>query len=297
MSDDRPSRRRIAGESAPATGRSAAQGPRVVRKPVRRPGAPSTRSEPLDPKTQHAAEATDVDSESTTEVPSVDSSAAAADHAVAHDDASDAEKPPRIVPARGLLRRRGRSAAEDASSDRVAAGSTTAENARTGTGRARRVAVVLLAVLAVAFAAAAGYWAYGQVRGATGIAAAHAEAETAATDAAQEILSYRYDQLDEHLEKSQALMTPDFAEEFETISPALNDLAPQRQIVVEATAREAAPTPCGDDCSTDEAEILVFVDQARVADGEQQPTVFGNRITMSMVRDGGTWLVDDIEAY
>jgi Mce-associated membrane protein len=55
--------------------------------------------------------------------------------------------------------------------------------------------------------------------------------------------------------------------------------------------------PCGDDCSADAADVLVFIDQARLADGEEQPTVFGNRISLSMQRVDGQWLVDDISAY
>ncbi len=296
MSDDRPSRRRIAGETGPKAGRPPATGPRVVRKPVRRPGsAPSRTDAPLD----DAELREDVEpggDPTTDEFPGPDTSHAPGagrtdvEPEVAKDDDAGS---PRVVPAGRAPWRRQRS--PQAETARAADGDD--ERGPGSPGRVRRALLVLAAVLAVAFAGAAGYWAYGQVEGSTGIGSAQAEAESAATEAAEQILSYRYDQLDQHLEDSQKLMTPDFGEEFETISPALNDLAPQRQIVVEATAREAAPLPCGDDCETDEAEVLVFVDQARVADAEAQPTVFGNRITLSMVREGGDWLVDDIEAY
>ena len=40
----------------------------------------------------------------------------------------------------------------------------------------------------------------------------------------------------------------------------------------------------------------MFIDQARVADGAKEPTVFGNRIEVEMVKQDGTWLVNDIIA-
>ena len=40
----------------------------------------------------------------------------------------------------------------------------------------------------------------------------------------------------------------------------------------------------------------MFIDQARVADGAEKPTVFGNRIELMMVERDGRWLVDDIKA-
>jgi len=122
------------------------------------------------------------------------------------------------------------------------------------------------------------------------------QASSAAASAAETIFSYRYDQLDEHLKESKALMTPAFAKEFDTIAPALTELAPQRKIVVQAAAREAAALPCGDECSTSKAEVLVFVDQARLVGDATQPTVFANRIKVSMVKDGDGWRVANIRA-
>ena len=129
-----------------------------------------------------------------------------------------------------------------------------------------------------------------------GVEGAHQQAAEAAATAAETIFTYRYDQLETYLEDSQDLMTPSFAQDFETISPALSDLAPQRQIQVEATTRDSAPLGCGDDCRRDEAQVLVFVDQARLADGTEVPTVFGNRVRFDMVERDGRWLVDDITA-
>jgi Mce-associated membrane protein len=122
------------------------------------------------------------------------------------------------------------------------------------------------------------------------------QASSAAAGAAETIFSFRYDQLDQHLKASKALMTPAFAKQFDSIAPALTELAPQRQIVVKAATREAAALPCGKDCSTTKADVLVFVDQARLVGDATQPTVFANRIKVSMVKSSDGWRVANIRA-
>ncbi|MGJ9413173.1 hypothetical protein ACHAAC_10740 [Aeromicrobium sp. CF4.19] len=316
MSEEkRPPRRRIAGESGPATG-AKAPARRVVKKPVARPGAtpPSSTSEssakkPAKKARGRAARSTPA---VTSDVESDESVQPAAPSARPEAEESTQRNAPRIVPAS----RRGRSRAAttttapvsdegdskvDTVTDEPSASETGTDLRGTGsTGRRftrTRILTAVVMVLALVFGAGASYWAWDRAQGTFGVEAAQGEAADAAAVAAEQILSYRYDQLDEHLENSQALMTPSFAEDFESISPALDDLAPQRQIQVEATARDAAAQPCGSDCSTDSVEVLIFIDQARLVDGDEQPTVFGNRITLSMVESDGEWLVDDIEAY
>lgn len=133
-------------------------------------------------------------------------------------------------------------------------------------------------------------------RGGGDLVPAQEAAAKSASEAAETIFSFRYDKLPDHLRDAKAAMTPAFAKEFDKIAPALTDLAPQRKIVVQAAARNAAALDCGSDCSSDKATILVFVDQARLAAGSEQPTVFANRITVSMVKSKGVWLVNDIRA-
>ncbi|WP_332644038.1 hypothetical protein [Aeromicrobium sp.] len=121
-------------------------------------------------------------------------------------------------------------------------------------------------------------------------------ASAAASAAAETIFSYQYDKLDEHLADSKKLMTSKFAKDFEKIAPALDDIAPQRRVQVEAVGRNAAALSCGDECSPGTVNVLVFLDQARLIDGSKEPDVIGNRITLKMVHRDGVWLVDDIRA-
>jgi hypothetical protein len=157
-------------------------------------------------------------------------------------------------------------------------------------------ALVALTVAAVVFGAVFGIRGFMQWRDDSGIVEAHEQAATTAASAGETIFTYQYNQLPEHLKDAKATMTPSFAKKFESIAPALQDLAPQRKIQVKATVRNAAAIECGDKCRADRATVLVFIDQARVADDAKEPTVFGNRIELKMVERDGRWLVNDIQA-
>lgn len=156
--------------------------------------------------------------------------------------------------------------------------------------------LVAVAVAAVVFGVVFGIRGWNDWQDSHGIVEAHGKAASTASSAAETIFSYEYDKLDDHMDDAKATMTSSFAKKFESISPALNDLAPQRKIQVKARTQAAAAVDCGSTCDPDRTEVLVFIDQARLADGSKQPTVFANRITMSMVKHDGHWLVDDIKA-
>jgi Mce-associated membrane protein len=167
-----------------------------------------------------------------------------------------------------------------------------------GTGLRRHVRAIigstLVLVLGIALLVAGLSHARGS--GDDGLDASRQQATSAAGTAAETIFSFRYDQLDQHLSASKAVMTPKFAKEFDKIAPALTDLAPQRKIVVKAVTREAAPLACGDECSETKVNVLVFVDQARLVGSSKQPTVFANRVAVSMVDGADGWRVDNIRA-
>lgn len=156
-------------------------------------------------------------------------------------------------------------------------------------------------VLLVAAVAAASFAGFGIWRGVDqwrddNIAASREQAADAAASAAETIFSYHYSKLDAHVREAQKTMTPSFAKKFKSISPALNALAPQRKIQVKAVVRNAATVECGDKCRSDRATVLIFIDQARVTAEADRPTVFGNRIQLSMARYDGKWLVSNVKA-
>lgn len=158
---------------------------------------------------------------------------------------------------------------------------------------------VLVAVLALVAGVALTGWGLWELRGGgeQGLEAANRQASRAAGEAAETIFTFSHDSLDEHEENSKALMTPDFQSEFDKVAPGLRDIAPQREFEVQAQVQDAGAVPCGDDCSVDRVQVLVFVDQVRlIAGAEEEPAVLGNRVVMTMERSQGTWLVDEIRA-
>ena len=156
--------------------------------------------------------------------------------------------------------------------------------------------VVALTIAALIFGGVVGVPGLVEVREQRAVVNPNPDPAVEAGKAAAVIFTFRYDKLDDHVKDSKALMTPKFQKDFEKIAPALTELAPQRQIVVQAESRNAAILQCGNDCDATTASILVFVDQARVTGEDKTPTVFANRIVMHMVQENGDWLVNDIDA-
>lgn len=289
-------RRRIAGESTPGAARPPVPAKKVVRRPVARPGAPvEPEPTPVDEPTVEEQEAAQPTPPTAPRVaPRVGRrndrrTGAAGDVAASAPSATPVEDE-RVDDAAAEAQRWGSDARADVESS----------DAGAGAGRRAldpaRIVLVGVAVLAVVFGAFFGYRGVADWRETHGVDGAHDKAAEAAASAAETIFTYRYDRIQQYLDDSSDVMTSSFAKDFESISPALRDLAPQRKIQVKATTRDSAAMSCGDDCRRDRATVLVFVDQARLADGSEVPTVFGNRVEMTMVERDGRWLVDDIKA-
>ena len=117
-----------------------------------------------------------------------------------------------------------------------------------------------------------------------------------ATDAAETILSYQYDKLDEHKKAVEQVMTTKYFEDeyVKVTAPSLEELAPQRKVTIDATVRNAALVPCGEKCSADEAKVLMFIDLDRRIEDDDTATVFGNRVVLDMVKVNGDWKVSDV---
>lgn len=173
---------------------------------------------------------------------------------------------------------------------------TTEKTPRSTRGFAVSIGFLVLGVVIAGLGVAHWQGLFDSAGGEDARTALNAEEVAAASDAAETIFSFSYDDLEAHADEAKALMTDDFAKQYDTIAPALDDLAPQRKVEVTATVRNAAVLPCGDDCSTSKASVLVFLDQDRRLADDDTPTVFGNRIVVDLVRSGDDWKVDDIRA-
>lgn len=141
------------------------------------------------------------------------------------------------------------------------------------------------------------------------LADARAAATSAAATAAEKILSYDYKAIETERSDAGKLMTDDFLKEYDELySGKYCDVIPEqnctetgtfaeviksRKQSVEASVVDVAPLECGDDCSQSKVTVLLFIDQATTIDGKQLPPN-GTQAKFTMVKQGGSWLVDDI---
>ncbi|MGH1563641.1 hypothetical protein [Mumia sp. DW29H23] len=163
------------------------------------------------------------------------------------------------------------------------------------TRRARVVLAVLafLALAAVVFAVVATLAVRQTENDAEARVDAAERATSAASTALETTLSYRHATVADDLEAATALMTPDFAAEYEQLAPQVASAAQQRKIDVAATVRAIAPLECGQECSDDSVRLLAFVDQTRTIDGKAgSPAALS--IVVRMEKVDGDWLVAEM---
>ena len=136
-----------------------------------------------------------------------------------------------------------------------------------------------------------------QARGDGPDAEARADAVAPAGQAAEALLSFRYDTLDQELESERDQMTGSYADEFLNVFPdQARELTAQKQATVKSTVLAAAPLECGEECSNDRVEVLVYLNTESSVQGEV-PEVNPNRAVVTMSHEGDRWLVDGIELF
>ena len=155
-------------------------------------------------------------------------------------------------------------------------------------------ALVAITVIATVLAAVFGYRA-SQAQGDPATTAPAKDAVASAADAAETLLSFRFDTLTDELQQEAGLMTPAYAQRFgSTFTAKARARLTEQQVVTRSTVLAAAPVDCGEDCRTDRAQVLVFVDKMTTRGGGE-PEYAPDRVIVTMQRDGTVWLVDDVE--
>ena len=154
----------------------------------------------------------------------------------------------------------------------------------------RMLVFVILPVVALAVAAAAGYfrWQAGSLS-ATG--AAEAESVQAATDSTIQMLSYHPDTVDRDLNAARDRMTGAFRDDYtklthEVVIPG----AKQKHISSLATVPAASSVAA----TLDHAVVLVFVNQTIVM-GSDPPTNTASSVKVSMEKRDGHWLISSFD--
>lgn len=170
------------------------------------------------------------------------------------------------------------------------------------------LALLVSAVFAVLIAQRADDAGIGFIEGVTqGDAVSRQEAGTSAMAAAERALaaalSYDYRRMEADRERALGFMTPgygkDFAETFDKLLTAAEAGQPNNVVktktVVKATVVQAGVmNPSA--ATTDKVRVLAYVNQSATK-GEAAPTIFQNRVAVTMVERDGEWLIDGLTSY
>lgn len=157
--------------------------------------------------------------------------------------------------------------------------------------RGRMRAVVIVLVLALVAALVALGLVLRDLRREQDLRKAGEQADKAARAAVVAMTTYDYQSLDDDFGWVDSAGTAAFRKQYAEISAPIKKLV--LELKAKATGTVIASAPKVDDA--DHVEVLLFVDQRITDPGDAKPSLDQPRVTMSMVRSDGRWLVDDVE--
>lgn len=114
--------------------------------------------------------------------------------------------------------------------------------------------------------------------------------QASVTDKVEALLSYDYKTFDEDLAAAREGMTAGFQDEYEPTVAEIRDRAIAQKRSQEADVVAVAvvsQTP-------DEIETLVFVNTLSSREGVRKQRLMPNRVNVTMVKQDGTWLIDEL---
>jgi Mce-associated membrane protein len=117
------------------------------------------------------------------------------------------------------------------------------------------------------------------------------DADAAAKKAAVSLTTYDWATLDEDFSWAEDAGTAKFQDQYAEVS------APIRKLVLElkAHAEGSVVDSAARATDADHVTVLLFVDQTLTNQGSSERKLDQPRMTMSMVREGGRWLVDEVK--
>jgi Mce-associated membrane protein len=177
----------------------------------------------------------------------------------------------------------------------VASGHSEGTRRRTGLGDWSTGATALLAgllVITLSALAAFGLVAY-RVRAGARVETAREQASAAARQDAVSILSYDYRHLNRDFTAARTTLTGSFAKDYQaTTSKLVRPGATQYHVVVKAeVAAESVVS-----ASAKQVVVLLFVNQTTTSTRLDGPRVDLNRVRLTLVKVGGSWLVNNVVA-
>ena len=147
------------------------------------------------------------------------------------------------------------------------------------------VAVVLTAVFGfLAFRA------WGEERDLDKAAAASQAVRATLVDTLEDVLSYDFQTFDQDREKALAQLSPDFREDYRSTLDTIEETAVEQrrsqraEVIAVAVVRADA----------DQVTTLVFINRTTSTAGSGKERILQDRANVTVVREDGKWLIDDI---
>ena len=160
--------------------------------------------------------------------------------------------------------------------------------------------VAVLGVVTLVLVVAAGVlglftWSWSDVRAQDAVDEASRTAPAAAERASAAILSYGYTSLDADETAAEGYMTPAYKKQYaDTFDRLVKPNATKLRAKVEAEVKASGVAHA----DADRVNVLLYVNQTtRSTANSGEPQIALNRVQLSMVKQGGTWLVNDITSY
>ncbi len=155
--------------------------------------------------------------------------------------------------------------------------------------------VMALLLVAVAAVLGLGVWPIGQVRDQGKVDQASRLAPASAERASAAILSYDYQSLDADEKAAERYMTPSYKKKYaDTFNRLVRPNAAKLKAKVEAEVKASGVAHA----DAGRVNVLLYVNQTTTSTANGgAPQLALNRVQLSMVQQGGRWLVNDITSY
>jgi Mce-associated membrane protein len=157
-------------------------------------------------------------------------------------------------------------------------------------GKSRRLAYVVLPVLAVLLAAATGFLVWKDIS-ASATEQARADSTQAAKDSTVRLLSYKPDTVEAELTSARDLLTGTFKDSYTQLT---NDVVIPGAKEKAIAAVASVPAVASMEASTDHAVALVFVNQT-VTVGDGAPTATASSVRVTLDKVDGRWLISQFD--
>lgn len=117
-------------------------------------------------------------------------------------------------------------------------------------------------------------------------------AMVAATESVEEVLSYDSKSLDEDVAKAKERLDGAMLDEYDETMATIREDTVKNEAVVEASVVASSVISVGEES----AKTLLFVNQTTTGKHLEAPRTDLNRVVVTLRRDGGVWLVTDLDA-